>query len=109
MNEIKSVFGRDMANGNVRADMLQKIVGLHQELTDEAPNIYDVTRLVDTAIGRIEVFCEYSATCPPDIPIGKHTEHKAPARPTPTISVLLSSQYDTNDLQFMEHSEVWPN
>ena len=60
-----SMLNKDMANGNVRADMLQKIVGLHQELTKEAPDIYNVTRLVDTVIGRIEVFCEYPATCSP--------------------------------------------
>jgi hypothetical protein len=96
-----------MANGNVRADMLQKIVGLHQELTEEAPDIYNVTRLVGAVIGRIEVFCEFPAICSPDISIGKQTECKAPARST-IISVLLSSKYDTKNLQFVEHSEVWP-
>jgi hypothetical protein len=60
--------------------MLQEIAGLLQKLTEEAPNIYYFTRLIDTGIGRIEVFCEHPATCPPDIPIGKYSKSKAPAR-----------------------------
>jgi hypothetical protein len=89
-----SMFNKDMGNGNVRADMLQKIFGLHQELTEEAPDIYNVTRLVDTVIGRIEMFCKYPATCSPIISIGKPTEDKAPAG-SMTVSVLLSSKYVT--------------
>ena len=69
-----------MVNKNVRPDVLQKIIGLLQKLTEEAPDIYYFAGLIDTAIGRIEVFCEHPTTCPPDIPIGKQTEDKAPAR-----------------------------
>ena len=75
-------MGRD-----VRPGVLQKIVGLLQKLTEEASDIYCFARLIDTGIGRIEVFCEHPATCPPDIPIGKHTKSKAPARSI-IISVL---------------------
>jgi hypothetical protein len=58
MNEMKSVYSRGMTNENVRADMLQEFVGLLQKLTEEAPDIYYLTRLVDTGVGRIEVFYE---------------------------------------------------
>ena len=80
-----------MINGDLRPDMLQEIAGLQQKLTEEAPNIYYFARLIDTGIGRIEVFCKHPATCSPDIPIGKHTEGKAPARPM-IISVLYCLQ-----------------
>jgi hypothetical protein len=78
---------RNIANGNVRADMLQEIVGLLQELIEEAPDISYIARLVDTGFGRIEVFCEYPATCLSNIPIGKRREGKPPAGST-TVSVL---------------------
>jgi hypothetical protein len=84
---MKSMFTRDIANGNVRADMLQEIVGLLQELTEKTPDIYYLARMVDTVIGRMEIFCEYPATCPPDIPIGKCRESKAPAGST-IVSIL---------------------
>ena len=76
-----------MVNGDIRSDMLQEIAGLQQKLTEKAPDIYYFARLIDTAIGRIEVFCEHPATCTPDIPIGKHSEDKAPARSI-IVSVL---------------------
>ena len=60
-----------MANRDIRAAMLHKIAGLLQKLTEEAPDIYYFARLTDSAIGRIEVFCEHPATRPPDIPIGE--------------------------------------
>jgi hypothetical protein len=68
--------------------MLQEIAGLLQKLTKEASDIYYFARLIDTAIGRIEVFCEHPATCPPDNPIGKNSESKAPAR-SMIISVYI--------------------
>ena len=102
------MFSKDMANENVRANMIQEIVGLLQELTKEASDIYYLPRLVDTGVRRIEVFCEYPATCSPDISVGKHAKGKAPAGSMIT-SVLLSSKYDTKNLQFVEHGRVWPN
>jgi hypothetical protein len=60
-------------------------------VTEEAPDIKYFARLIDTATGRIEVFCEHPATCPPDIPIGKHAEDKAPTR-SMIISVLYCLQ-----------------
>ena len=73
------MFNRHRVNRDVRATVLQEIIGLLQELTEETPDIFHLAQLVDTGIGRIEVFCEHPATCPPDIPIGKHTEGKTPA------------------------------
>ena len=69
-----------MVNGDVRPDVLQEITGLLQKLTEEAPNIYYFAGLIDIAIGRIKMFCEHPATCTPDIPIGKYSEGKSPAR-----------------------------
>jgi len=60
-----------MVNENVRPDMLQEIAGVLSKLTEEAPDIYYFDGFIDTAIGRIEVFYEHPATCPPDIPIGE--------------------------------------
>ena len=77
-----------MVNGDLRPDMLQEITRLLQKLTEEAPNIYYFAWLIYTAIGRGEVLCKHPATCPPDIPIGKYTEEKAPARSSIIISVL---------------------
>ena len=76
-----------MVNGDIRSDMLQEIAGPLQKLTEEAPDIYYFVRLIDTGIGRIKVFCEHPATCPPDTSIGKHSEFKAPARSI-IVSVL---------------------
>ena len=80
-----------MVNGDLRSDMLQEITRLLQKLTEEAPDIYYFTRLIDTGIGRIEIFCEHPATFPPDSPIGKHSEDKAPARSI-IVSVLRCLQ-----------------
>ena len=77
-----------MTNENIRADMLQEIVGLLQELTEEAPDIYYLAWLVDTGIGRIEVFNEYPPTCPPDIPIRQRTEGKAETGSTTVINFV---------------------
>ena len=61
-------------------------------------------------IGGIEVFCEYPATCPPNISIGKHTETKAPAGSMRSLSVLFpSSKYNTKNSQFVEHGKVRPD
>ena len=38
-------------------------------LREKAPDVYNFARLIDTGIGRIEVFCEHPATRPPEIPI----------------------------------------
>ena len=73
---------RNIVKGDVRPDMLQEITWFLQKLTEEAPDVYYFARLTDTTIGRIEVFCEHPATCPPDIPIGKYSEGKSPARST---------------------------
>ena len=83
-----------MVNGNVRANMLQKIIGLLQELTEEAPDIFYIVRLINTWIGRIEVLCEHSATCPPDIPIGKRSKNKTPAGPVTVISPTVFTVSD---------------
>ena len=56
------------------------------------PDISYFAQLIDTGIGRFEVFCEHPTTCPPDIPIGKRTEGKTPARPIMIISVLYCLQ-----------------
>ena len=85
--------------------MLQEIAGLLYKLTEEAPDICYFTRLIDTAIGRVEVFCEHPATYPPDTPIGKRTEEIAPARSIDIIGSILSS--DTKNLQFVVHGKVW--
>ena len=69
-----------MVNRDVRPAMLQEITGLLQKLTEEAPDIYYFARLIDTAIGRIEVFCEHPATRPPEISIGKYSQGKSPPR-----------------------------
>ena len=84
---------RIMVNGDVRPDMLQEITGLLEKLTEEAPDIYYVARLIDTGIGRIEVFCEHPASCPPDIPIGKDREAKAPARSTYRFYIVFKIRY----------------
>ena len=90
--------------------MLQEIDGILQKLTEEAPDIYYFARLIDTEIGRVVVFCEHPATCPPDIPIGKRTKEKAPARSIiVSILFILSPKYDTKNLQFVEHGKVWSN
>ena len=73
---------RNIVKGDVRPDMLQEITWFLQKLTEEAPDVYYFAWLIDTAIGRIEMFCEHPATCPPDIPIGKYSEGKSPARST---------------------------
>jgi hypothetical protein len=65
---------------NVRPNVVQEIIGLLQKLTEEAPDIQDIARLVNTIVtGRIKVFCKHPATFPPDISIGKHAEEKSPA------------------------------
>ena len=58
-------------NIDVRPDVLQEITGLLQKLTEESPDVYYFVGLINIAIGRIEVFCEHPATCPPDITVGK--------------------------------------
>jgi len=73
---------------NVRASVLQEIIGPLQELTEEAPDIQDIARLINTAV--TEVFCKYPATFPPDISVGKHPEEKAPTGSMASL-VLLSS------------------
>jgi hypothetical protein len=78
-----------MVNENVRPNMLQEIAGVLFKLTEEAPGIYYFAGLIDTEIGRVEVFCEHPTTCPPAISIGKRTEDKAPAR-SMIVSVLFS-------------------
>ena len=77
--------------------MLQKIAGLLQKLTKEASDIYYFARLIETAIGRTEVFCEHPATCPPDIPVGKYSEGKAPAR-SRILSVYIVFKVKYNEL-----------
>jgi hypothetical protein len=77
IKEMKSMLTRYIANENVRADMLQEIVGLLQALTEEAPETSYIARLVNTGIGRIEVFCKFSATCLSDIPYVKRREEKS--------------------------------
>jgi hypothetical protein len=109
IKEMRNMLTRDIANGNARADMLQKTIGLLQKLTEETPDIQYITRLVDTGIRRIKVFCEYPATCPPDIPVGKPTEGKSPARSTAISVRVLSPKYDTSHAQFVEHGKVGPN
>jgi len=52
--------------------VLQEIIGLLQELTEEAPDIQDVAWLSNVTV--TEVFCKYPATFPPDISIGKQKE-----------------------------------
>ena len=68
--------------------MLQEIIGLLQELTEEAPDIQDVAWLSNVTV--TEVFCKYPATFPPDISIGKQKEERAPAA-SMALLVLLSS------------------
>ena len=84
--------------------MLQEIAGPLQELTEETPDIQDIARLIDTTVA--EVFCKYPATFSPDISIGKQTEEKAPTR---SMAPLVLFNVYTKDLQFVEHSQVWPN
>ena len=69
--------------------MPQKTVGTLQELTEEAPDIQDIAWPINTTI--TEVFCEYPATFPPDVSIGKHPEEKSPTG-SMTSLMLLSSK-----------------
>ena len=70
--KVNKMFTSDyMVTRDVRPDVLQEIIGLLQKLTEESPDIYYFAGLINTGIGRIEIFCEHPATCPPDIPIGK--------------------------------------
>ena len=69
--------------------MLQEIAGLLQKLTEEASDIHGFARSIDTGIGRIEVFGEHSPTCPPDIPVGKESEGKAPTRSIITLFYIV--------------------
>ena len=78
-----------MLNEDVRADMLQKVVGSLQEQTKKAPDVYYIARLVDTRIRRIEVFCEYPATCSPDIPIRNESKYKPPAGSMTRVSPIV--------------------